>query len=76
LQDFLDRKAAAGLSFYVVDHLRWDLRQAFRLATEEGYLPRNPAALLITPGRAVRFEKRQMSGEEVQLFFSVLDRSE
>ena len=76
LQDFLDRKASAGLSFYFVDHLRWDLRQIFRLATEEGYLPRNPAALLFTPGRAARFDKRQMSREEVRLFFSVLDLRE
>ncbi len=27
LQQFLERKAASGLSHSVVDHLRWDLRQ-------------------------------------------------
>ena len=76
LQDFLDRKATAGLSFYVVDHLRWDLRQIFRLATEEGYLPRNPATLLFTPSGALRYPKRQMNREEVRLFFSVLELRE
>jgi hypothetical protein len=28
LQDFLDRKAASGMSFSTVDHLRWDLKQS------------------------------------------------
>jgi hypothetical protein len=40
LQDFLDRKAAAGLSFSIVDHLRWDLRQMFGMAVADGYIPR------------------------------------
>ena len=36
LQDFLDRKSAAGLSFSTVNHLRWDLKQIFGMAAAEG----------------------------------------
>ena len=43
LQDLLDEKARAGLSHSVVAHLRWDLRQVFRMAVQEGHLLRNPA---------------------------------
>ena len=49
LQLFLDGKCAAGLSFSVVDHLRWDLKQIFGMAVVEGVLARNPAALLFNP---------------------------
>lgn len=35
LQDLLDRKAEGGLSYSVVAHLRWDLRQIFRMAVAE-----------------------------------------
>jgi hypothetical protein len=49
LQNFLDRKAAAGLSFSVVDHLRWDLSQVFGMAVADGYIARNPAEMLFTP---------------------------
>jgi len=43
LQDLLDEKAQAGLSFSVVDHLRWDLKQIFDMAVAEGQVERNPA---------------------------------
>ena len=43
LQTLLDRKGQT-LSFSVVDHLRWDLKQIFDMAVAEGYLQRNPAA--------------------------------
>lgn len=46
LQELLDRKAAGGLSFSVVNHLRWDLRHMFRIAVSEGFIERNPAELL------------------------------
>jgi hypothetical protein len=36
LQTLLDEKAASGLSYSVVAHLRWDLRQIFRMAVAEG----------------------------------------
>ena len=35
LQTFLEEKASGGLSFSVVDHLRWDLSQIFNLARSE-----------------------------------------
>ena len=49
LQSFLDRKAAAGLSFSTVDHLKWDLMAIFRMAVAEGCTRRNAAELLFTP---------------------------
>ena len=53
LQDLLDAKAKAGLSFSVVDHLRWDMKQIFDMAVAEGHVERNPALLLFTQiGRA------------------------
>ena len=52
LQGLLERKAASGLSFSTVDHLRWDLKLIFKMAWEDGYLPRTPAALLFTPQEA------------------------
>jgi hypothetical protein len=42
LQDFLDRREADG----TVAHLRWDMRQIFRMAVAEGF-PRGPANQLI-----------------------------
>ena len=76
LQDFLDRKAAAGLSFSTVDHLRWDLKQIFDMAVAEDYLRKNPAALLFTPGQAHRAKGRAMTWQEVRLLFSVLEARE
>ena len=52
LQNFLDRKGST-LSFSVVDHLRWDWKQILGMAAAEGYLQRNPAALLFTPSRTI-----------------------
>lgn len=73
LQDYLDRMAARGLSFSTVDHLRWDLRQIFEMAVAEGYLSKNPAALLFTPKEAARGgPKKVMSPADVQLFLSAL----
>jgi len=37
LQDLLDVKTKAGLSFSTVDHLRWDLKQIFDLAVARLY---------------------------------------
>jgi len=54
LQGFLDRKAAAGLSFSTVNHLRWELKQIFDMAVAEGFLQRNPAQLLFTPRECPR----------------------
>ncbi len=76
LQEFLERKAAAGLSFSTVDHLRWDLNQLFDLAVSEDCLGKNPAALLFTPREAKRRAKPVMSREQVRLVFSILDLRE
>jgi len=72
LQDFLDRKAAVGLSFSIVDHLRWDLRQIFRMAATEGYINRSPAELLFTPRECPRPNTSVMTIEEVRKLLSVL----
>ncbi|MCH7986148.1 MAG: tyrosine-type recombinase/integrase [Acidobacteria bacterium] len=76
LQSFLDQRAEAGLSFSTVDHLRWDLKQVFNMAVAEGYLRKNPAALLFTPREAHRATKRQLGWDEVRLIFAVLDLRE
>ena len=76
LQDLLDEKAKRGLSFSVVDHLRWDLRQIFQMAIGEGYVQLNPAQLLFTPKEARRRERRVMNLEEVKQCLEVLDLRE
>jgi len=76
LQDFLDRKSAAGFSFSTVDHLRWDLKQIFGMAVAEGYLQKNPAALLFTPNKTERPAQRVMTWRDVRLLFSVLEARE
>lgn len=72
LQAFLDRKGQT-LSFNVVNHLRWDLKQIFDMAVAEGYLHRSPAMLLFTPRDCRRAEVRVMTVEEVRRLLSVLD---
>ena len=73
LQGFLDGKCAAGLSFSMVDHLRWDLSQIFGMAVDEGVLERNPAKRLFTPSESKRGTRPVMTIEEVQQCFAVLD---
>jgi len=74
LQTFLDSKSA--LSFSTADHLRWDLRQIFELAIEEGPVTRNPAKLLFTPRQCPTPQRRTMSADEVKRAFTVLDLRE
>ena len=76
LQAFLDEKGASGLSFSVVDHLRWDLRQIFDMGISEGLIERNPAKLLFTPSEAKVGEQRVMTLEEVKKCLMVLDLRE
>lgn len=76
LQTFLDRKAADGLSHSMVAHMRWDLRQVFRMAVTEGRLLRNPAELLFIPRDARRYPKPRLTVDQVVLLFSVLDLRE
>ena len=61
LQSFLDQKATAGLSFSTIAHLRWDLKQIFDMAVADGYLERNPAALLFIPRQAYRPARRRLT---------------
>src|SRR5262249_32550849 len=49
LQQYLEQKAARGLSFSVVDHLRWDLRSIFRFAAHDHPLTHHPAQIPFTP---------------------------
>jgi integrase len=72
LQDYLDGKAASGLSFSVVDHLRWDLKQVLDMAVHEGFLLRNPAQLLFTPRECPRPATKIMTIEEVRKLDGVL----
>jgi site-specific recombinase XerD len=76
LQDLLDSKAASGLSFSVIDHLRWDIAQIFEMAEAEGQVQRNPARLLFTPREAAKFERRVMTIEQVQLCLRFLGMRE
>ena len=75
LQDLLDLKARS-LSFSVVDHLRWDMKQTFDMAVAEGQVVRNPALLLFTPREAKRPVRRAMTIREVQHCFGALDQRE
>ncbi|HYL97431.1 MAG TPA: tyrosine-type recombinase/integrase [Blastocatellia bacterium] len=76
LQALLDGKAADGLSFSMVNHMRWDLRQIFEMAVAEGLLKRNPAKLLFTPKEAQREIGRTMTSEEARRVLGALDLRE
>jgi len=76
LQDLLDAKARSGLSFSVVDHLRWDLKQIFDMAIAEGYIRLNPAVMLFTPKEAKKPVHRAMTIGEVVTCFGALDQRE
>jgi integrase len=76
LQEFLERKALSGLSYSVVAHLRWDLRQIFRMAVSEGHIARNPAELLFIPRKAKRPERKVLNIKEVNQCIQALDRRE
>jgi integrase len=76
LQAFLDRKADEGLSFSVVDHLRWDLSAIFEMAIAEKMLDANPATRLYTPRKAPKGQKRAMSVEQVNTALAAVDLRE
>src|ERR1017187_1351177 len=76
LQDLLDDKVQSGLSFSVVDHLRWDMKQVFDMAVEEGQIARNPALLLFTPREAKKPVWRVMTMKEGQICFGALAQRE
>lgn len=74
-QRLLNQKAVE-YSYSVVAHLRWTLRQIFRMVVEEGYLNRNPAEILYIPREARRPNRNVMSKEEVKKLLEVLDTRE
>jgi integrase len=74
LQDFLDSKGE--MSFSVVDHPRWDLKQIFDMAIAEGHIRLNPALLLFTPKSAARPLHRTMTVLQVKLCIEALNRRE
>ena len=76
LQEFLEKKADAGLSYSVVAHLRWDLRQIFRLAVAEASLAKNPAETLFIPRNAPQPVRRVMNFGEVKTCIEALERRE
>jgi integrase len=76
LQHYLEQKAAQGLSFSLVDHLRWDLRAIFRLAVDDRLLISNPAEMLFTPRTRSAPSRRVLSPEQVQQILSVLSLRE
>jgi integrase len=76
LQQYLEQKLAQGLSFSVVDHLRWDLRAIFRLATQDRLLTHNPGELLFTPRRLATTARQVLCPEQIQAILQVLDLRE
>lgn len=76
LQDLLDAKAAAGLSFSVCAHLRWDFKQIFAMAVNEGHIARSPAEILFVPREAKRPEHVSMNLQEVWKCFTLLEQRE
>ena len=76
LQIFLNGKAATGLSFSTVDHLRWDLKQIFGMAYSDGLIRTNPATELYTSRQAQKRGKPILSFEEVQRCLEQFDLRE
>jgi len=71
LQDFLDQVATTGLSHSTVLHTRWDLNLIFKMAVNDGLLPRNPAELLHAP-RGQRNEKRVLTLPQAIIILAAL----
>lgn len=76
LQQFLKKKAASGLSFSVVDHLRWDLSSMFEMAVSEKVIAVNPTSSLYTPKTAKRNESHAMSADQVELALGAVEDRE
>jgi integrase len=76
LQAFLESKAEAGLSFSVVDHLRWDLSAILEMAVAEKVIASNPGSRLYTPKRAPKGTTRAMSVDEVNAALGAVELRE
>ncbi len=76
VQDYLQAKTAAGLSFSMVDHLRWDLSAMFELAIAEKLVTVNPVAAVYTPPSSKKKEAAVMSVADVEKALGVLNLRE
>jgi hypothetical protein len=74
LQGFVESKADEGLSFSVVDHLRWDLSAIFEMAVAEKVIVSNPGTRLYTPKHAPKETTRAMSVEQGRSHDRILPR--
>lgn len=70
LQQFLNRKAAAG-SYSVVAHLRWHLSSICEMAVAEKVISANPATMLYVPKDAKKGEGRAMTLAEAEKALSL-----
>jgi len=67
LQAYLQQKFEAGLSYSMVQHLRFDLKAIFRLAVAEGMLSVNPTLSLYKPQGLEKPTGRAMTGAQVAI---------
>jgi integrase len=80
LQAFLDDRK--HLSYSLVDHLRWDVKQIFDLAMAEGVITRNPAyvppgtMLLFVPRECRKAKRLVMTVEQAKHAFAALELRE
>ncbi|PYS49767.1 MAG: hypothetical protein DMG13_22625 [Acidobacteria bacterium] len=80
LQAFLDDRK--HLSYSMVDHLRWDLKQILNLAIAEGVITRNPAyvppgtMLLFVPRECPKAKRLVMTVEQAKEAFASLELRE
>lgn len=65
LQDFLQRKADAGLSFSVVAHLRYQLGAILKMAKGDGLMEGEPAGSLGVPATKKAIDKRVISIDQI-----------
>jgi integrase len=73
LQAYLQQKFEAGLSYSMVQHLRFDLKAIFRLAVAEGVLSVNPTLSLYKPQGLDKPRGRAMTGAEVAIVIGAVE---
>jgi integrase len=76
LQVHLDHKAAAGLSYSVVAHIRWQLVAIFNMAASDGLIMVNPTGGLVTPRCQSAIDKRTISRDDIHRAQMVLELRE
>lgn len=73
LQVYLQQKFEAGLSYSVVQHLRFHLKAIFRLAVAEGILTVNPTLSLYKPQGLEKPKGKAMTGAQVAIAVDVVE---